>query len=71
MERLRAKHALPSPSLRRAIRENAGASQADLAEVLGVQQRTVGRWEAGRNTPQGRHLVAYVELLAKLQEVSR
>lgn len=58
---------LPGPALRRAIREDAGLSQADLAEPLGVTRAAVCRWETGDRRPRGRLLVAYAELLQTLR----
>jgi len=34
------------------LREDAGLSQAKLAEKLGVSQSAVGMWENGRNNPE-------------------
>lgn len=58
---------LPGPSLRRAIREDAGLSQADVAEPLGVTRAAVSRWETGGRRPRGALLVAYSELLQTLR----
>lgn len=71
LERLRVKHSLPSPTLRRAIRVDAGASQADIAQEMGVAQRTISRWESGDASPRGERLAAYARLLAELQDVAR
>jgi DNA-binding transcriptional regulator YiaG len=58
---------VPTPALARAIREEAGVSQARLAEELGVQRVTVTRWETGLRRPRGRLRAAYGRLLAQLQ----
>lgn len=33
-------------------RRSLGYSQEQLAELLGVDRTTIGRWESGRSTPQ-------------------
>jgi len=62
---------LPPPPLRRAIRENAGASQALVGEHCHVRQETVSRWESGARTPRGAQLEAYVRVLDELLRVAR
>jgi DNA-binding transcriptional regulator YiaG len=69
LDRARAYQALPSLEERRRIREAAGASQADLASVMGVSQATVDRWEKGTACPRGRHARSYADLLEALREV--
>jgi DNA-binding transcriptional regulator YiaG len=58
---------LPTPSRRRSIRERAGATQAEIAAVLGVSKQAVERWERGEAKPRGRHAAAYVLLLEQLE----
>ena len=58
---------LPGPSLRRAIREDAGLSQADVAGPLHVTRAAVSRWETGERRPRGDLLIAYSELLQTLR----
>lgn len=58
---------LPSPEERRRRREACGLSAADLAVELGVSQPTLSRWERGDQLPRGKHLVAYVNVLAELE----
>jgi DNA-binding XRE family transcriptional regulator len=65
--RLRARHELPPPELRRALRKAAGASQADIAEVVGVTRQSVSFWEAGTRTPRGPNLESYVDVLEVLR----
>jgi DNA-binding transcriptional regulator YiaG len=65
-KKLHARRALPPPAQRRAIRQAAGASQADLAGALGVTQETVSRWERGERSPSGVLVSEYVELLRLL-----
>jgi len=62
-----ARRRLPVPAMRRAIRLDAGLTQADVAETMGVHRESVARWEAGARTPRGRTLVAYVDLLDELR----
>ena len=42
---------LPPIRQRTAIRQAAGLAQSDLADVIGVSQATVSRWESGRREP--------------------
>lgn len=69
MEKLRSRRNLPSPELCRTLRVAAGASQADLAEILGVHRETVSRWERGERRPSGEHLLRYLEVLEELRRV--
>ena len=62
-QRLQARRELPSPDVRRTLRRVAGASQADVAEVVGVTRQAVQLWEAGARTPRGTNLDAYLEVL--------
>jgi putative transcriptional regulator len=45
-------HEVPAPDVE-AIRKSFGMSQAQLAKVLGVNRRTLQRWEQGRSVPDG------------------
>lgn len=47
------------------IRATLDMSQADFAEALGVDRRTVGRWERGENEPKYRDVQAAEDLLKK------
>ena len=67
---VRARGALPTPALRRAIREAAGVSQGQIAREVGVHRMTVCRWESGTSTPAGKHLHAYAAILRDLQEAT-
>lgn len=62
-QRLQDQRELPSPAIRRTLRRAAGASQADVAEVVGVTRQAVQLWEAGTRTPRGSNLGAYLEVL--------
>lgn len=67
---VRARGALPTPALRRAIREAAGVSQGQIAREVGVHRMTVCRWESGTSKPTGPHLHAYVAVLRDLQDAA-
>lgn len=57
---------LPEPAERRAIRERAGLSQAQLARDLDVSVAVVGLWERGERGFSRRTLRPYVELFERL-----
>ena len=62
--------ALPEPSERRAIRERAGATQRDIADILGVSRATVAHYEAGSKNPRsGERLNSYLSLLQSLGDL--
>lgn len=42
----------------KAARRAQAITQNDLAKALGVREKTINRWETGRNEPQPRHLRA-------------
>ena len=46
----------------KAARVNAGLSQVQVAEKLGVTQRTVSFWENGKSLPNARHIKDICEL---------
>lgn len=62
-----ARRELPLPISRRAVREQVGLTQQDLARELGVRPSTISRWESGVRTPRGEALVHYVRLLKELE----
>lgn len=56
----RAKHCEPlvlSPENLRALRKQAGLTQAGLAEKLGVSERTIRNWESGAMKPRNNRLI--------------
>ncbi|MCX4657651.1 helix-turn-helix domain-containing protein [Streptomyces uncialis] len=53
---------LPDPEARRALREQAQLSKAQVARALGVSPSTVSAWEAGRD-PAGEVRIKYAYLL--------
>lgn len=61
---------LPPPDERRAIRENAGLTKAEMALILDVLAVTLGRWEKGICRPQLRHALAYAQLLNELRQAA-
>lgn len=70
LERLaRARKSLPTPEVRRAIREAAGVSQPEMAKALGVSTATVSRWESGLVVPSSSIVVDYVDALNMLARV--
>jgi transcriptional regulator with XRE-family HTH domain len=69
-QRLESRRKLPPPKVRRAIRLAAGASQADVGEVVGVTRQSVSLWEAGSRTPRGGHLDAYLDVLRTLRDLA-
>ena len=62
----RARRSLPEPELRRLLRQRAGLSQEQVAEVLGVNRVAVSRYESGQRTPRGTVQLQYVQLLQRL-----
>jgi putative transcriptional regulator len=51
----------------RALRQDLGLTQGELALILGAHQITVSKWERGHTAPRGLQR----ELLALLEEVAR
>jgi DNA-binding transcriptional regulator YiaG len=62
---------LPPPATRALLRRQAGLTQRQVADVLGVHRITVTRWEQGWRSPRGRLRREYRRLLDRLmQEVA-
>lgn len=61
---------LPSPALRKAIREHAGVTVAELAQVVGVSRQAIYRWEQGTRTPRGAVMHVYLAVLDELRRVA-
>ena len=59
---------LPSLPERERLRRAQGLTQAQVAEVLGVNRVTVAKWEAGRCEPRGEVREQYAELLRLIAE---
>lgn len=66
--RLQVRRDLPDPAQRREIRETAGLSQQELADVIGVTRQAVSHWEAGIRTPRGGVLDRYIDAIRALRE---
>jgi DNA-binding transcriptional regulator YiaG len=64
MVKLRAE--LPPPAECREIRQRCRVSAADLADVLGVSDRSVTAWERGTRSPHGPNRERYVQALRVL-----
>lgn len=68
--RVRAKQALPGPAGRREIRNRAGVTLAEVAEIVGVTPQTVLNWEGGVFEPSRGHIAQYGELLRVLSQAT-
>lgn len=62
---------LPSPAIRREIREAAGLSYRRMAEALEVDPMTLWRWEKGKTTPKLEDAGRYRMLLDALAEAAK
>ena len=69
LERKARIHRLPEPAIRRALREMAGLTQAELAAVLGVDRAAVSRYETGDRSPKAGIAERYVDALERLASV--
>lgn len=38
------------------VREDKGMKQSELADIMGVSQKTVSAWETGRRTPSTKYM---------------
>jgi transcriptional regulator with XRE-family HTH domain len=65
--RKRARALLPSHAERRRIREDAGCSLRNLADVLPVHPSTLHNWERGLKEPNDANAVRYAWLLDQLR----
>ncbi len=52
----------------RRIRELSGLSQAEVAQLAGVSEPAISRWEAGDRRPTGKHALAYGRTLRRIAE---
>ncbi|WP_455362006.1 helix-turn-helix transcriptional regulator [Streptomyces sp. SYSU K21746] len=66
--RLQVRRDLPCPEQRRELREAAGLSQQEIADVIGVTRQAVSHWEAGIRTPRGALLDRYIDAIRALRE---
>jgi DNA-binding transcriptional regulator YiaG len=69
-EHVRTRKALPAPPERRAIREAAGVTLAQVAVVVGVTRSAVSFWELGESEPRGENLRRYSDVLRVLREAA-
>lgn len=67
LEQVQVAHRLPSPSMRRAIRESANVSKLRIARELGVSPSSVAFWESGAHDPSPQHAARYLALLDGLR----
>ena len=65
--RARTRSSLPSPPVRRLIREQSELTQSDIALALGVHRTAVCRYESGDQNPRGATREAYAALLDRLR----
>ncbi len=66
IENSRHRRELPSPELRRQIRKLGRVTQAEIAQVLGINRASVSRWESGERTPRGKLAKSYKQLLERI-----
>lgn len=72
LARGRARRRLRStPSYARLVRQRAGLTQTELAQVLGVDRSAVSRWESGRRLPRPEVLQRYADVLARIEAADR
>jgi DNA-binding transcriptional regulator YiaG len=64
----RARRRLPPPDRRRQIRERAGLTPEQLAQIVGVAGPTIRRWERGLREPRAAHVERYLAALTRLTE---
>jgi transcriptional regulator with XRE-family HTH domain len=67
-EKVAASRTLPSPAVRRALRESAGVPLRAIAELLKVTPEAVRLWERGLRRPSHEHLHGYLEALRVLRD---
>lgn len=72
-EKIASRRRLPTPAVRRAIRESARVSQDEIGRQMEppVCRATVSRWESGQREPSASYLTQYVRLLDELEEAVR
>ncbi|GAA5132460.1 helix-turn-helix transcriptional regulator [Pseudonocardia adelaidensis] len=54
----------------RKIREVAGLTLAEVAELASTDRQTVYRWERGESSPRGDNALRFYRALVQLQEVA-
>ncbi|MEX2275247.1 MAG: helix-turn-helix transcriptional regulator [Actinomycetota bacterium] len=55
----------------RLLRESAGLTRSDLAQVVKVDPSTISRWESGLRVPRGATRQRYEDALAELEAALR
>jgi len=70
IERARRRRRLAPPGMRRMLREQAGLTQDELAQAIGVTRAAISRWEAGTRQPSRRVVDRYLDALDRLREAS-
>jgi transcriptional regulator with XRE-family HTH domain len=50
------------------LREAAGLSRSELADLAGVSRPAISRWESRRRVPRGDNAVAYARALREIAE---
>ncbi|MGW1399272.1 helix-turn-helix domain-containing protein [Streptomyces sp. NPDC002405] len=68
-KRVQIRRDLPPPAERRALRVEAGVSQAEMGAAVGATKQAVANWEAGIRTPRGVFLERYVDALRALRDL--
>jgi transcriptional regulator with XRE-family HTH domain len=58
---------LPSPTRRRAIRIQAGATLDEVGDLVGVSGEAVRLWETGQRIPSESHRDDYIDVLDDLR----
>jgi len=56
------------PFICKAIRICKGLNQRELADLVGVRQATISRWEKGLSTPD---VLSFLRIMALKEEISR
>ncbi len=62
----RRRRSLPEAVMAKSIRQQAGLTQQEIGEAIGVSGACISRWESGRRSPRGKSRDAYADLLAAL-----
>jgi transcriptional regulator with XRE-family HTH domain len=66
LKKARERKRLPEPVVRRLLREQAGLTQQQEADIVGCSRVEVTRWESGLRSPGPKFLRAYQALLDRL-----
>jgi transcriptional regulator with XRE-family HTH domain len=51
------------------LRELAGLTQAEVAELVGVTPAAISRWEAGSRVPSGPSAITYAKTLRRIEQL--